>query len=86
MRDRTMIYLEREQLQALRAEARTKGVSLAELLRRIVARHLEEAHTPPQAPPAAYQKIVAMGSSGIPYVGEEHDRYLGEALRREHPR
>lgn len=81
---RTMIYLEPEQLQALRREAASRGVSLAELVRRAIRRHLESRDNRPRVSRRAYLKIVALGSSGQSNVAEQHDRFLAEALRREH--
>jgi hypothetical protein len=72
-------------LTALRAEARARGISLAELLRRLVKEHLEHKGVP-LAPPKAYLRIVALGSSGQHDISEHHDRYLGEAPRRQHSR
>ncbi len=86
MKARTMVYLDPEHLQALRAEAKAQGISLAELIRRLVKQHLEERQGPPPAPSNAYLKIVALGSSGRQDIAEHHDLYLGEALRREHAR
>ena len=82
MRARTMVYLDAEELRALRREARSRGISLAELLRRLVKQHLEsrEGIAPPE--PAVYLKIVALGSSGRHDVSERHDHYLAEAIRR----
>ena len=37
-----MVYLDSQQLKALKARARAEGVSLAELIRRLVRAHLEE--------------------------------------------
>lgn len=86
MRERTMVYLDREQLRALRAHARAEGVSLAELIRRLVKAHLEAQPGSPPVPSNAFRKIVAMGSSGRRDISERHDKYLAEAIRRDHAR
>lgn len=86
MKTRTMVYLDAQELRALRAEAKAKGISLAEALRRLVKEHLEQRPGPPPAPPEAYLKIVALGSSGRQDISQRHDTYLAEALRREHAR
>jgi len=86
MKARTMVYLDPDQLEALRAEARAKRISLAELIRRLVQEHLEKRQGLPPVPPEAYLKIVALGSSGLEDVAEHHDSYLGRALHREHAR
>jgi hypothetical protein len=81
-----MIYLETQQLKALRAKARAERISLAELVRRLVTKHLEEGQSLPPVPAADYAKIVALGSSGREDIADHHDAYLAEALRREHAR
>ena len=81
-----MIYLDADQHKTLRAEATKLGISMAELLRRLVKRHLQERSVPMRVPPEAYMKIVALGASGRTDVSERHDAHLGEALRREHSR
>ena len=86
MKARTMVYLDPQQLQSLKAKARTEGVSLAALMRRLVTRHLDECQGLPPVPPAAYARIVALGSSGRSDISERHDSYLAQALQREHAR
>ena len=81
-----MIYLEREELQALRAEARRARISLAELLRRLVREYLRERSPGPRAPASLYLKIVAMGASGHGDVSERHDDYVAAAVRADHAR
>jgi len=84
MKARTMIYLEREQLKALKTKARAERISLAELMRRLVKTHLEEPRASPAVPLEAYARIVALGSSGRQDIAAEHDRYLAQALSRDH--
>jgi len=86
MKMRTMVYLGHDELQALRTEARSRGISLAELMRRLVKQYLQERQGAPPVPADTYLKIVALGSSGRQDISERHDRYLGEARRREHTR
>lgn len=83
MRSRTMLYVDPEELKALQAEARAQGVSLAELLRRLVRAYLE-ARRRPTAPPSrsAYLKLVGLGASGRSDIAARHDAYLGDAVRR----
>ena len=83
MKSRTMVYLEPEQLQSLRLEARNQSISLAELMRRLVRNHLTKDKRVSAAPKEAYLKIVGLGSSGKTDISEEHDHYLGKAIRRE---
>jgi hypothetical protein len=81
-----MVYLNSEELEKLRAEARDQGISLAELMRRVVRRHLAESQSSPPTPPAAFLRIVGLGSSGHSDISEKHDEYLAEAIRHEHAR
>lgn len=86
MMSRTMVYLDLQQHKALKARAKAEGVSLAELMRRLVKQHLEERQALPSVPPAAYARMVALGSSGRADISERHDAYLAQALQREHAR
>ena len=84
MKARTMVYLEQQQLETLRAEANQKRISLAELIRRALQVHIESDRVAEPAVAENWLKIVGLGSCGSADVSEHHDRYLGEALRREH--
>ncbi|MGQ0571470.1 MAG: ribbon-helix-helix protein, CopG family [Armatimonadota bacterium] len=77
-----MIYLEGEQHRALRTEAAREGISMAELLRRLVRRYLEDRKGAPKVPRAAYVKLVNLGASGKSDVSERHDEYFARAIRR----
>jgi hypothetical protein len=79
-----MVYLDAGQLQALRAEAKAYGISLAELMRRLVSEHLEARKVSASSPREAYLQIIGLGSSGRNDIADRHDAFLAEALRREH--
>jgi len=80
-----MLYLEAEQLDALKERARAERIPVTELVRRLIRQYLGQKGQP--APPAdAWARLVGLGASGLPDVGDAHDRALGEALRREHLR
>jgi hypothetical protein len=68
------IYLRQDQIEPLRAEAKRRGVSLAELVREGVDRILQEA--PVEESPL--WNIVGIMDSGIDDLAENHDRYLSE--------
>jgi hypothetical protein len=51
-------------------------MSLAELVRRLVAEHLAAPQRIPPVPPATYGRMVALGSSGREDVSERHDALL----------
>lgn len=86
MKARTMVYLDLEQHKALKAGAHAEGISLAELVRRLVKNHLDKHEPIRPVPLAAYAKMVALGSSGRQDVSERHDTHLAQALWREHDR
>lgn len=86
MKSKTMVYLEEEQLQSLRKEARSRRISLAELMRRLVKEHITKDQGVLTTPKEAYLKIVGLGASGGKDISENHDYYLGKAILREHTR
>ncbi len=81
-----MIYLDPEQHRALRADAAREGISMAELLRRLISRYLDERRGSGRASPEAYLKMVGLGASGRADISARHDAYLAGALRRERTR
>lgn len=81
MKSKTMVYLEREQLDALRARARAQRISLAEAVRRAVRISLDADTTTRAVPDAAFRAIVAIGASGKKDIGRHHDAELAKALR-----
>jgi len=86
MASRTMVYLEGEQLEALKQRARAERVSVAELMRRLVRQYLDASGDVPPAPVEVYARIVGLGASGHTDIAEQHDRHVADALRREHLR
>ena len=79
---RTQIQLTEQQARRLRARARERGVSLAEMIRRYVERGLSE-ETPDRA--ALYDqaaRVVGRFSDrrGARDVAAKHDQYLDEAF------
>ncbi len=84
MKAKSMLYLEPEELQALKTEAKAKGMSVNKIVRGLIRNYLDRQQILPPVPREAYLKIVALGSSGLKDISENHDRYLADALRREH--
>ena len=85
MKTKTMVYLERAQHRGLRARARSQGISLAELVRRLADAHLAESQPRP-VDPKAYRALVALGASGSEDIADRHDARLAHALRQKHAR
>ena len=79
---RTQIQLTEQQARRLRAEARERGVSLAEMIRRYVERGLAE-EIPDRA--ALYDRAARVvgrfrDRRGARDVSRKHDRYLEDAF------
>ncbi len=79
---RTQIQLTERQARRLRAQARERGVSLAEIIRRCVEKGLAE-----EAPSRAvlYDRAARVigrfpDRRGAPDISSKHDRYLCEAF------
>jgi hypothetical protein len=85
MAARTMLYLEPEQLEALKARAHAERIPVTELLRRLIRQYLGEPIAG-KVPPDAWARLVGLGASGQSDISDRHDRALGEALSREHLR
>ena len=86
MRRRRKFYLDPKRIQELRAEARSQGTTLLEVLRQLVERHFEAQVPPPAPPPATHLRFVGLGSSGRRDVADRRDQYLGEAHSKKHAR
>ena len=86
MTSRMMVYLEADQLQALRKKARIERISVAELIRRCVRLGLQDQAG--MSPPVGqvHARLIGLGSSGRTDIGDEHDDRLASALAREHLR
>lgn len=78
---RTQMYLTPKQHRALKSEAARAGVSMTELLRRIVDAHLLHGRGGRRPAKERILSFVALGGSGRSDVSENHDRALDEALR-----
>jgi hypothetical protein len=74
---RIQVYLRPEQLAALRALARRRGVSISDLVCQGVDRVLAE--IPPEEDPL--WDIVGMFDSGLGDLAEKHDEYLVSIIR-----
>jgi hypothetical protein len=79
---RTQIQLTPQQARRLRAEARERGLSLAEIIRRYVEKGLSE-ETPNRA--ALYERAARVvgrfrDRRGARDLSTKHDRYLDEAF------
>jgi hypothetical protein len=80
---RTQIQLTEQQARRLRAEARERGLSLAELIRRYVEKGLSEETHDPSALYDRAARVVGRfhDRGGARDVSGKHDRYLDEAFK-----
>lgn len=77
MMTRTQLSFERTILKRARSRAGELGISLAEYVRRLVARDLEQG--PASVDPAT---VFDLGSSGSSDIAADKDAMLGEAFAR----
>lgn len=79
---RTQIQLTERQARRLRVEARQRGVSVAEMIRRLVDRGLEDEASSRARLYQQAAKLVGRFADrrGTTDLAREHDRYLDEAL------
>ncbi len=73
------VYLRRDQVEALRAVAERRSVSMAELVRQGVDRILAE--VPVEEDPL--WDIVGLFDSGLGDLAEKHDEYLARMIEEE---
>ncbi|KAF0160546.1 MAG: hypothetical protein FD160_4214, partial [Caulobacteraceae bacterium] len=78
---RTQIYLSAAHLRALRRAAAETGVSVTEVVRRLVAEHVEGRRGVRPIGKEQVMRFVALGRSGHSRTSENHDRALDEAMR-----
>lgn len=79
MTQRTQISLPADDHRRARARASDLGISLAEYVRRLVARDLSGG-----VAPAGADALFDLGSSGGSDVAADKDAYLGAALEADH--
>ena len=77
---RTQIYLSASQHRALKREAKASGISMTELIRRIVAERIEAPRRVTIHDKEAVMRFVGLGNSGAGNTSEDHDRALDEAF------
>jgi hypothetical protein len=76
------VYLRQDQIGPLRAEAKRRGVSIAELVREGVDHVLQEA--PLEEDPL--WRIIGIMDSGIGDLAENHDKYLADTYAQDSKR
>ena len=80
---RTQIQMEEDQIDWLRAEARSRGVSVSQLIREGVALFRAREERFPEEKKKRALAAVGRFSSNLSDVSERHDDYLAEAFVKE---
>ncbi len=80
---RTQIQMEEDQIDWLRVEARSRGVSVSQLIREGVALFRAREERFPEEKKKRALAAVGRFSSNLSDVSERHDDYLAEAFRKE---
>ena len=78
---RTQIYLPESDHRALRKAAEAEGISMTELVRRLVGQYTSGRRGVAAFPKAAILSFVALGHGQRDDVSETHDQVLDEAFR-----
>ncbi len=78
---RTQIYLAKSQHRALRRAAAREGVSMTELLRRMIDRYLLSKPGKPEFTKEVVMSFIGLGESGRADISERHDDALDEAFQ-----
>lgn len=78
---RTQVYLPADTHRLLRREARHAGISVTELVRRVLAEHVQGRRGVESVSKDAVLSFIALGRSGDSKGSAEHDRILDDALR-----
>jgi post-segregation antitoxin (ccd killing protein) len=80
---RTQIQMEKDQIDWLRVEARSRGVSVSQLIREGVALFRAREERFPEEKKKRALAAVGRFSSNLSDVSDRHDDYLAEAFRKE---
>lgn len=80
---RTQVQFEEHQIEWLRAEAKTRGKSLSQLIREGIDLFRARENNVPEDKRKRALAAVGCFSSGISDISERHDDYLAEALKKE---
>ena len=83
---RTQVYLTPSQHRVLKKEAAREGVSMTELLRRLIDTHLTRRRGVNAFQKDAVLSFIGLGSSGHSDTAERHDDVLDEAFGGGEPR
>ena len=80
---RTQIQIEKDQIEWLKAEARSRGISVSQLIREGIALFRTREERFPEDKKKRALAVVGCFSSGKSDVSEKHDDYLAGAFSKE---
>jgi len=80
---RTQIQLKEEQMEWLRFKARTRGISVSQLIRESIKFYRTHEEQLPKDRKRKAMEAVGRFTSGTSDVSERHDDYLAEAYAKE---
>ena len=80
---RTQIQLKEDQMEWLRSKARTRGISVSQLIRESIKFYQSHEEHLPEDRKRKALKAVGRFSSGASDASERHDDYLAEAYKQE---
>lgn len=80
---RTQIQIEEDQIEWLRAESRSRGVSISHLIREGINLFRADQRRFPEGKKARALAAVGRFSSAMSDVSEQHDGYLSTSLAKE---
>jgi hypothetical protein len=81
---KTQIYLEVEQQKILKDLAKQESISFSGLIRQTIDQYIALFKIATDRKPRKKLSIIGIGASGLTDVSENHDKYVGEAIAKEH--
>ncbi len=81
---KTQIYLEVEQQKILKDLAKQEHISFSGLIRQTIDQYITLFKIATDRKPRKKLSIIGIGASGLTDVSENHDKYVGEAIAKEH--
>jgi hypothetical protein len=81
---KTQIYLEVEQQKILKDLAKQEHISFSGLIRQTIDQYIALFKIATDRKPRKKLSIIGIGASGLTDVSENHDKYVGEAIAKEH--
>ena len=81
---KTQVYLDSEQQKILKKLAKQEHVSVSGLIRSTMERYINLFKIASDSKPRKALSIIGIGANGLTDVSENHDKYVGEGIAKEH--